>query len=149
MRTSLLLIIFTLSLMLGGCANPKPNTTNQPTVQIKDQTLTVEIADTVAERAQGLSGRSPLSEGHAMLFVFPEPVQGTFWMNQMNFPLDVIWILDNKIVDLDKNIPPPAQTNNIPQTIYPDSPYTHVIEIGGGWSDQHQINIGDPVVLQL
>lgn len=147
-RCSFFLLVL---LMLSGCQSRIPvgdsSSASRLTLQIKDQTLSIEIADSDAERMQGLSGREPLPDNHAMLFVFPQPVRGSFWMKDMKFALDVIWVKDNRVVDIDENVPPPALTNNVPEIIYPNSEYTHVIEIKGGWAEQHKIAIGDVVTL--
>src|SRR3989344_9082121 len=62
--------------------------------------LLVEVADSEVERAQGLSGRKVLAEQTGILFVFPTAEQHAFWMKDMNFALDIIWLDKNwKIVD--------------------------------------------------
>lgn len=60
----------------------------------------VEVANTPALREQGLSGRSQLkiyeesdkvyTEG--LLFVFEKLETSNFWMKEMNFDLDIIWL---------------------------------------------------------
>jgi uncharacterized protein len=79
------------------------------TVSNIDQSLSVRVADNALERRRGLSGYELADlEADGMLFVFPEPAVRNFWMQRMNFPLDVVWIKDGKIVGVDKNVPAPA-----------------------------------------
>lgn len=59
---------------------------------IKDQTFTIEVADKDKTRMQGLSGRADLAPDHGMLFVFAQPAKLVFWMPDMHFSIDIIWI---------------------------------------------------------
>lgn len=51
--------------------------------------LSVELARTPAEHAQGLQGRTSLAYGVGMLFVFAESAQRSFWMKDTLIPLDI------------------------------------------------------------
>jgi uncharacterized protein len=57
----------------------------------KTATVTVEIADSPAERQNGLMNRSSLPQGTGMLFVFPEPQILTFWMKNTVIPLEILY----------------------------------------------------------
>ena len=72
--------------------------------------FSVEIADTVAFRARGLSGHAPLLENEGMLFVFRGTTSGPFWMKDMLFPIDIIWIRDGIVVGVTENALPMGQT---------------------------------------
>src|SRR3989344_7098066 len=69
--------------------------------------IKVEIADTDAKRSHGLSDRQSLSENTGMLFIFPQSGIYPFWMKDMHFPLDFIWISQKKVVDVAENVPNP------------------------------------------
>lgn len=69
-------------------------------VLINGQVIAVEIADEPEEWAQGLMGRRELLENHGLLFVFPDKQTRTFWMKDTLIPLDIIYIDDNRVVDL-------------------------------------------------
>lgn len=56
------------------------------------QSLSVELAQTEAERAQGLMGRKSLPDHTGMLFLFPRPAPVAFWMKNTPLPLDIIFI---------------------------------------------------------
>jgi uncharacterized membrane protein (UPF0127 family) len=71
---------------------PDTLTSKGPYVIIAGVRLSVEVADTPAERGRGLSGREMLPENSGMLFVFDTPGRYGFWMYGMKFPLDIIWI---------------------------------------------------------
>src|SRR3989344_9467711 len=61
-------------------------------VRIAGQVIQVELALSEIERAKGLSKREGLKENEGTLFVFERPGKHHFWMKDMNFPLDIIWI---------------------------------------------------------
>jgi uncharacterized membrane protein (UPF0127 family) len=107
----------------------------------------VEIADTPKTRNQGLSGRKSLPENSGLLFVFPNSGLYQFWMKDMNFPLDFVWINQGKVVEITENVPPPSQTQNQPRTVNPFFPVDHVLEVNSGFVSKNNIKVGDVVVL--
>lgn len=113
-----------------------------PTLKINEVVFNIEIADTEEERGQGLSGRASLPEDAGMLFDFIVPSRPGFWMKEMNFPIDIVWIDNNwKIVDLTKNFSP----RSYPQVIFPNSAVQYVLEINAGLIDINNFKIGDIV----
>jgi hypothetical protein len=82
-----------------------------------------------------------------MLFILGSKGIPTFWMKDMNFPLDFIWIDDDQVVDVTKNVPPPSPGESL--AIYsPKAPSNYVLELNAGTVDEYQISIGDKVVIQ-
>ena len=61
-------------------------------IQIGGQTFVVEVAASPSERERGLSGRALLKPGTGLWFVFPAPDRYGFWMRDMLFPIDLIWV---------------------------------------------------------
>jgi uncharacterized membrane protein (UPF0127 family) len=53
--------------------------------------FSVELADTGAERAQGLMLRESLPMSGGMLFVYGAPQRASFWMKNTLIPLDMIF----------------------------------------------------------
>jgi len=119
----------------------------QTKVFVAGQPVWVKIAKTPSERQQGLSGVRKLADDEGMLFVFPEKQQPTFWMKDMNFPLDFIWISDKKIVDLTENVLNPSPDTPEPEIsrCQPKQPVDMVLEVNAGWIAKNKIKIGDPV----
>ena len=106
------------------------------------------MADTDEKRTKGLSGRKNLDEKEAMLFVFPEKKQYQFWMKDMNFPIDIIFINDDIVTNISKNAQPidPKSPN---YTIYsPTVDINYVLEVNAGQTDKHGIKIGDKVEIK-
>ncbi len=118
------------------------STQEPPTIKVGDVFINVELAVTPHEHAQGLSGRTSLPENQGMLFMFDKPGQYSFWMKDMNFPIDIIWIDENyRIADITKNLSP----DTFPQSFQPSKPAQYVLEVTAGFADRNNINIGDAV----
>lgn len=96
---------------------------------LNGQKINLEIARTPTEMARGLSGRASLPADSGMLFVYQEDVMPAFWMKEMRFNLDIIWLDKNwQIVGLEKNISP----QTYPQTFSPPKPIRYVLEVNAG-----------------
>ena len=114
-------------------------------VQIAGQEIKVELALTEAEQNKGLSGRSELRDGEGMLFVFAKPGKYSFWMKDMNFPIDMVWLgEDLKVVYIKKNADPKLY----PETYGPETDAKYVLEVVAGFSDKNNLKVGDSVVFK-
>jgi uncharacterized membrane protein (UPF0127 family) len=129
---------------------PTPSSMSQPTtihnVIIGTTTVAVEVADTEASREQGLSDRAGLAQNSGMLFVFDTPGNPGFWMKDMEFSLDMLFIDTNgTIVTLDQNLSPDSYHQNPPQVFYPASAIQYVLEVPAGFAAAHGIVQGQTV----
>lgn len=101
-----------------------------------------EVADTSELQRQGLSNRSSIDEDKAMLFMFDKSAVYSFWMKDMNFAIDMIWINDQKkIVHIERAIKP----DTYPQTFQSKVPAKYVLEVQEGLSDKFGFKVGDTV----
>ena len=119
-----------------------------PRVRIGETTFGVEVADNLEARARGLSGRESLPPGEGMLFIFEETRVHTFWMKDMMFPLDLVWIGEQCAVEsISPNVPPPTpeQADSDLPRFRPPQPVRYVLEINGGEAAAAKIQVGDPV----
>jgi uncharacterized membrane protein (UPF0127 family) len=112
----------TQTLVLEGGGSPSP------------LTLTVEIADEDAERAQGLMFRPRLADGHGMLFVWPTPQRNVFWMKHTPEPLDLLFFRNGKLVGTITYAKPFDETPLDPGV---DSDW--VLEVPAGFAAVHQL----------
>lgn len=112
-------------------------------IRIKEAEFRIEIADSAQERAMGLSGRDSLAQDAGMLFLFEEFSFPAFWMRNMKFPLDMVWIAGDRIVDLSKNVPPPS-SDSMP-SYSSRKPVNKVLEINAGLVEKYDIRIGDKI----
>ena len=121
---------------------PKPPVKEHGFVEIGGRLLLVEIADTQEERARGLSRREKLEEGWGMLFVFEKAGIYSFWMYEMLFPLDIIWINEKGeiVYIVEKAEPCKSLIECKPYT--PDKPALYVLEVNAGFTEQNNITIG-------
>ena len=114
---------------------------------VNEARIRVLVADTLEERAAGLSGYAGLPDDAGMLFVFAEPTQPSFWMKGMEFALDIIWIRDSTVVQIDASVPPPPEDtadDELPR-YRPDEPITHVLELNAGSAARLGITVGDRI----
>ena len=110
---------------------------------VNDQKLEVEIVDASDKRALGLSGRTELCANCGMFFVFPEKSQYSFWMKDMLFDLDIVWISGDKIVYIAKNV---SHEKGASESINPPSEADKVLEISSGQSDTLGLRPGDTII---
>lgn len=118
----------------------KNASSDKKTAYIDNIKLSVEIADEPGEQIQGLSDKISLPQNEGMLFIFPAPFVAGFWMKDMNFPIDIIWIDKSRnIIGIEKAVSP----DTFPKTFSPASPVKYVLEVNAGWADKNNIKIGD------
>jgi uncharacterized membrane protein (UPF0127 family) len=127
-----------------NCSAPTASTPNAglktETIMLGATPIKVEVADTDASRTQGLSDRTSLASGSGMLFVFDPPQSPGFWMKDMNFSLDMVWVgVDNSIIKIDKDVAP----STYPNAFFPPSPVKFVLELPAGFSDAQSIKVGE------
>jgi uncharacterized membrane protein (UPF0127 family) len=115
------------------------------TLRINNCSIEVEIADTPALRIRGLSGRKTLAENRGMFFVMEKPLYYRIWMKDMNFALDIIWLLDLKVVEITPGIPPPSLLQLDQPQYHPSSPVNHVLEVNAGVAEKCGLKIGDTI----
>jgi uncharacterized membrane protein (UPF0127 family) len=121
-------------------------------VKINEITIPVEVAKTDVQRRNGLSKRDGLPEGEGMFFEFAQKdVKPPFWMKDMKFAIDILWINDNEIVQIDNDVQPPeAGTNDEKLILYiPNQPIDYVLEVAAGFADEHNFQVGDMVKLSF
>lgn len=118
-------------------------------VTINNKKFKVELARTDKEKQIGLSNHKSLPQDQGMLFIFDKPGSYYFWMKNMKFPIDIIFIKDDKIVSISKNAKPPAQGDANPPLIKPAGEVNRVLEINAGLADKNKFKSGDSVKIDL
>ncbi len=136
----LLILIF----FLSGCI---ASYEKKDYIIINDEKIALEISTSDEEIEKGLSGRTKLAEKKGMLFVFEDYQIRSFWMKDMLFPIDIVWIKDQEVVGIEKNIKPSAENGLI---IYNSPlPVNYVLELNAGVSDKKNIKKGDYLNIKL
>ena len=121
----------------------KPAKVRNSAIKVGSVVFRVDVADNFASRAQGLSGRTMLNGDQGMLFIFPVPGPYSFWMKGMNFPIDIIWISDKKVIGFAENVPVPSGVSV--STVSPPGMVDQALEISAGLVKQRGIKVGDEV----
>lgn len=101
----------------------------------------MEIVDSSEEMELGLGGRKDICDNCGMMFVFLEKGKHSFWMKNMEFPLDILWLENGKIIWIEKNISEYSKKTFSP-LIYSD----RVLEIKAGTVDRLGIKEGDVII---
>jgi len=145
------LIVFVAVLSLVACAKDEPTVGAAPITSAVIRTddgsvrLTVESADTPAEREQGLMERTSLGTDEGMVFLFEGPTDGRFWMKDTVIPLSIaFWDETGRIVgirDMDPCAADPCPTYGVAE------PYVGALEVDQGFFTEHGVVIGDRIEL--
>ena len=153
MKSTLLKIlatIFLIGLIVFLLASRQKSTEKgQYEISVGKHRIFVEIMDTDAKRANGLSGRNSLSEKEGMLFIFDyKDIMPAFWMKDMLFAIDIIWINDGVVAGISENVlPEPGRSENELTLYRPPNPIDYVLEVTSGFSKENEISIGTEVDL--
>lgn len=125
----------------------QPPVAYQKTVlMVGDVSLTALIADSEALRTQGLSGTQSLEKDRAMLFVFEKPGIYPFWMKEMRYPIDIIWLDEAKhVVFIKENATP----ESFPEAFTNTQPAKYVVEVVAGFAKEHGVEIGTTMLIEL
>ncbi len=118
-------------------------------VVINKQTFYVTLAKSDAEKELGLSGKSSLPSNQGMLFLFTTPDYYAFWMKNMKFPIDIIYINGTKIVTIFSDVPYPKSAQSDLPIYKPSQPADKVLEINAGLAKKYKMKEGNSVQLHL
>jgi uncharacterized protein len=109
-------------------------------VKIAGQTVKVDLATTPKEQEQGLSGRISLADDTGMLFVFPQAGKYFFWMKDMNFPIDIVWLDENlRVIYIQKK----ALPESYPKTFGSEKESLYILEVSAGFLEKNNLKEGD------
>lgn len=123
--------------------NSNLNNNNSKVIQVNGVDIYVEVAKTNEEKSKGLSNRTSLDQNSGMVFVFNKNSKPTFWMKDTKIPLDFIWIDNDKIVEINKNVPVEPNKSDSELKKYPSSsPVDYVLEVNAGFTDKYDIKVG-------
>ena len=115
---------------------------NTKYVKIGGEIIKVELALTSTDQELGLSIKDNLKNDEGMLFIFNNVGIYSFWMKDMSFPIDIIWIgEDFQIVFIKKN----ATEESFPEIFSPNKNSKYVLEVMSGFSEKKNLKEGDKV----
>ncbi len=147
-----LVAFWILIIMLSGVVSSKPNNTitnhSLQELRVGESKLNVEIVKSPASISQGLSGRPEIG-ADGMLFLMPNRAKTQFWMPDMQFDLDIIWIDQGEIIGIEVNVPHPLpNTSEQDLILYPSPDMVEwVLEVEAGTAKENNWQVGSQVNL--
>jgi len=126
---------------MGSASFAPPANTDFP-AKIGDKNYKLEVAQTIQQKARGLSYRLYLAKDQGMLFIFDQPGYHHFVMPNMNFPLDFVWINDDIVVDLTENV-----AKDIQGSFSAKKRFDKVIELNAGEIEKNNVKVNDKLYL--
>jgi uncharacterized membrane protein (UPF0127 family) len=110
--------------------------------------VVAELALSGEQRAKGLMFRDDIAANRGMLFIFEDEAIHSFWMRNVKFPIDILWLdREKRIVHMAKQVPP-CKRDPCP-TYSPVRPSVYVLELRAGRSEQLGIRIGDRIEFRV
>ncbi|OGZ02982.1 MAG: hypothetical protein A2430_01060 [Candidatus Liptonbacteria bacterium RIFOXYC1_FULL_36_8] len=149
MRKMIFIVLAVLILILGAAAGFYFREESYEKAEIVFKTedgevkFLAEAADTAGKRMKGLSGRESLGEREGMIFIYSKPGRPGFWMKGMEFPIDIVWIKEEKVVGITENMMPESFWKG--KIFYPPETADMVLEIKAGEVGKNNIKMGDKV----
>jgi hypothetical protein len=120
-------------------------------VVLAGQAVDVEIARNESARARGLSGRDGLAPGRGMLFLHERPGLHAYWMKDMRFAIDILWLREGRVVDVAHRVqpePPGTADRDLP-SYAPRAPADAVLEVPAGFARAHGWDVGQLASFEL
>lgn len=112
---------------------------------ISGNEINLEVVTSLEDQKRGLSNRDSLDYDTGMLFLYKDSKIRSFWMKEMKFSIDIIWIDENNtIIGIEENISP----DSYPKKFISPKPIPFALELVGGWSREHGISVGEEVEFQ-
>ena len=135
-----------LALLASAAAAAKPEVI--PLRLPSGQQLEVEVMVEPADRAMGLMFRPSLPEDRGLLFVFDEVDFHGIWMKNCRFPIDILWLdEERRIVHVAEAVPPCKAE---PCPVYnPLRKAAYVVEINAGQARREKAVVGATVGFNL
>lgn len=138
--------LLTIATVMGLVAT-RPAELPRPRAEVKGAILQLEVARDGGSQARGLSDRASLEQHEAMLFPRLEGrEQQCFWMHNMKFPIDIMWLNDDaRIVEIREHFAP----ESYPEVVCGPADTAYVLELRAGAVDHFEFEHGDHVLLTL
>lgn len=114
-------------------------------IKIKTLDVNATVAASSEDQKKGLGKRESLPLNEGIIFVFDQLGSYSFWMKDMKFAIDIIWLDENKkVVDIATNAPAQPDKSDRDLTLYkPKSDAKYVLEVNAGLSSLNNIQVGD------
>ncbi len=111
-------------------------------MKIGNQKYDLFVSNTIEKRIKGLSNSPYILRNEGMIFIYENPGIYKFWMKSMNYPIDIIYVYGNIVIDIFENVSP----DSYPNLIIPNNKADKVIELNAGEVERNGIKIGSSVL---
>ena len=143
---AVLMLLFVLTALFLYMVPPSIN--QSVLLEAHGTVIRVDLAITSLEKTRGLSGRGGLGKNEGMLFLFDSLDRHAMWMKGMTFPIDILWIKNGKVADIEYSAEAePGVPDEFLTRYSPDISAELVLELPAGFAKRHEISIGDEVYL--
>ncbi|HEX7768555.1 MAG TPA: DUF192 domain-containing protein [Dokdonella sp.] len=117
-----------------------------PSVELKGQRFSIEIAEDDASRSQGLMHRTEMANDHGMLFIFQDDAPRAFWMKNTKIALDMLFFdAERRLVSVQRDVPPCLAD---PCRGYSSgAPARYVLELNAGQATKLGLHPGDELTI--
>ncbi|MBT3817574.1 MAG: DUF192 domain-containing protein [Candidatus Magasanikbacteria bacterium] len=138
------LVIFVFGLVFLFFSNKKYDVVQ---VKIHEHTLDLLVAETPKQKYLGLGKRDELEPYHGMLFSYKKDDRHGIVMRDMRFPIDVVWLKDNRVIDMVANVPlEPGKSEWELIPYYPRAEVDIILEFSSGAIETYGISLGDEFI---
>lgn len=140
--TWLIVALAVIGLVTIGYQVVKSDLKDSIPVIIGTKTFHADLAVTDYERQKGLGGTDSLGHSEALLMVFEYENKWKIWMKDVDYPIDIIWINNNKqVVDSVRS----ASPDSYPKAYVPRRQARYVLELPEGSINQYGVNLGTSI----
>ncbi len=113
------------------------------TIKCKGRSFNVEVADSFRKLSVGLMNHEKLEKNGGMLFIFGSDEGHGFWMMNMKFSIDIIWLDRNQKVVYIINEAQPCTSMLGCETYTSDKLSRYVVELRAGTAKEMKLKVGD------
>jgi uncharacterized membrane protein (UPF0127 family) len=110
------------------------------TLQSNGHQYVLKVAARPAQQHLGLGRIQSLPSSQGMFFIFERPAVQCFWMKDMHFPLDMIWVSSTHRVE---HVQTDVRPSTYPHTFCPNVQAEYVIELNAGQAVRASIHTGE------
>lgn len=116
---------------------PRPS---EVVLRMSGRTYALEVARTPSQQEKGLGGRPSMPNDQGMLFTYNMSGRYCYWMEGMQFPLDIMWLdSDKRIIKIEQDLSPASY----PKSYCPaGSNASYVIELNAGQATATHMHMG-------
>ncbi len=113
---------------------------NSYVLNVNNKNIDLIVADTEELKTLGLSNRSSLASSTGMFFVFNKEDKYGFWMKDMRFNIDIVWLnAFKRVIYIEKNVSP----DTYPDVFFPPEDSLYALEFNAGFVDENNIAVGN------